>query len=249
MVPFYRLHGERIPPLQDKRSSEEFEGLINIWTIDIKGQLPFLANYEQLLTPAERSHAARFHQPKDAQQYIITRAILRILLAEILSLQPREIEITTNENKKPVILDLNEIHFNVSHSDNQAVIAIAKQRIGIDVEFVKPRFDYLSVAEYAFSDEESDHLKRSTNPHQDFFRLWTRKEAYLKGMGTGLVNELKTISCTGTGIEVPVTVNGLISKWAVKSFALNSEYIMSIAYERSAYENQIFLFDFSQAAL
>ncbi|MET1056677.1 MAG: 4'-phosphopantetheinyl transferase superfamily protein [Pedobacter sp.] len=245
----YSVTGEGIPQLRETGSPDSSEGRINIWVIDINSQLPVLASYVQILTAEEMSYAARFHQKKDAQQFIITRAILKILLADTLTVEPREIHITQAKNKKPVLAEHQEIHFNVSHSDNQAVIAIARQRIGIDVEFVKPNFDYQSVADYTFSDEESDYLKQSASPRQEFFRLWTRKEAFLKGMGSGLINELNTISCMPEGDKIPVKINGLTSNWELTTIDINSGYIMSIAFEPSAAGNQIFLFDFSQAAL
>lgn len=233
----------------ENRSPETAEGFINIWTIDIQTLLPALPQLEQVLSPAEKEHAARFHQKKDAQQYILTRSILRILLAETLSLQPPEIDIVTTDYKKPVLSNNNSIHFNVSHSENLAVIAIAHQRIGIDVEFLKPGFEYHTVAAYAFSDAELDHLAKSTDPQQEFFRLWTRKEAFLKGLGAGLINELKLISCLDAANAIPAVIEGINADWELRTLSLSPGYIMSIAFERLSAANQIFLFDFSQAAL
>lgn len=227
----------------------EYENGIIVWSIDISAQLPALPQLQQYLSPEENTRASRFHQHKDRQQFIITRAILRILLANTLGLQPREVTINTAENKKPVLANHRQVHFNVSHSDNQAVIAIAKQRIGIDVEFLQPDFDYHSVVEYAFSDAEADHLIKSDHPQKEFFRLWTRKEAFLKGLGAGLIDDLKKISCMDAMNKIPASITGVTTDWQVKTLNLNPAYIVSVAFERNYPSDQIFLFDFSQAAL
>lgn len=248
-MPGYRLYCGNIKPDAHTGTYEGSEGVINIWLIDIRKQIPFLAQLEQVLSPAERMRAARFHQQKDAQQFTITRAILRILLSDTLMEKPGEITILSSDNKKPVLAYRSEVQFNVSHAENYAVIAISKQPVGIDIEFIKPGFDYHSVAEYAFSTAESDYLKGSSIPDTDFYRIWTRKEAFLKGLGSGLVNDLKQISCLDAANDISSTIEGVSSDWELKTIDLSPAYIMSIAYERTAILNQIFLFDFSQAAL
>jgi 4'-phosphopantetheinyl transferase len=245
----YHLHCGNIDLHPGSWSPDGYEDQISIWRIDLSSQLPALPQLQQLLSSGEKAHAARFHQQKDAQQFILTRAILRILLADRLLVQPGEVAIMVSENKKPVLANHHRVHFNVSHSDNQAVIAIAKQRIGIDVEFIKPGFDYHSIVEYAFSDAEADHLVQSDHPHQEFFRLWTRKEAFLKGLGAGLINDLKKISCMDAMNKIPASITGVNTDWQVKTSDRDPAYIISVAFEVIDSSDQIFLFDFSQAAL
>jgi 4'-phosphopantetheinyl transferase len=248
-LPGYHLYCGDINLRTESRSPDRSEGVINIWTIDINSQLPVLPLLRQILSPSEIAHAARFHQEKDAQQYIVTRAVLRILLADTLAVQPQDIEIITSANKKPVLARQHEIHFNVSHSGNQAVIAIAGQAVGVDVEWLQPAFEYQSVAEYAFSDRERVQLRSSKNPYREFFSLWTRKEAFLKGLGEGLINDMQLLSCMYGRNEIPPAIGDITGDWEVKTAALGPEYTMSLAFERSPLSNQIFLFDFSHAAL
>jgi len=243
----YYLYCGDINLKPDNRSPDRSEGMINIWTIDINALLPGLAGLKQLLNQEEIARAARFNQEKDAQQFIITRAALRILLADALALDPKQIDITAAQNKKPFLATYNGVHFNVSHSANRAVIAIAKQAVGIDVEFLKTGFEYQSIAEYAFSETESVHLQKSNHPHLDFFRLWTRKEAFLKGLGTGLIDDLKLISCIAASNEIPAVIGTVSCDWEVNTLVLGPAYILSIAFERAFSFHQVNLFDFSHA--
>lgn len=205
---------------------------IRIWKIDIESQLHRMAGLESILTAEEKVIGARFHQKKDAQQFIITRAILRILLAEVIPCRPEEVKISNNTYNKPLLSDDKGVYFNISHSHHQAVVAIAKQEIGIDLEYIQPNFDYRSVAEFAFSDQESDSLSRYKNPLKEFFRLWTRKEAFLKGLGTGLINDLKLISCLDAKNVIPAQISGIKADWMIKTSELGMHYLMSIAYEQ-----------------
>ena len=73
--------------------------------------------------------------------------------------------------------------FSLSHSGDLAVIALAEVPVGADVQQVRPVTDAV--------------LRRVLSPAEreggDFFALWTRKEAVLKCLGTGLDRELRSL--------------------------------------------------------
>jgi len=222
----------------------QHSGMINIWNIAVESQLRYITRLEGVLTPDEKAQAARFHQKKDALQFIVTRAVLRFLLADRLSCRPEEVDIiTAAEHHKPQLSGNTGIYFNISHSNQQAVIAIGNQEIGVDLEYIHPDFEYLSVAEFAFSRMESDNLLTHKDPRKEFFRLWTRKEAFLKGLGTGLINDLKLINCLDTENIIPAKVAGVKADWAVTTVQLDPDYLMSIAHERLSAVTQINLND------
>jgi len=231
IMPAHYLHCENVDQLPDVRPADSSPGLINIWKLDILSQKPQFLQLEQLLNAEEKARAARFHQQKDAQQFTVTRAVLKILLADAASSAPENIKIMLSENNKPLIPENTGVHFNVSHSGDEAVIAIAKQPVGIDVEQMQTDFDYHSVAEYAFSEAESAQVQKSGHPRQEFFRIWTRKEAFLKGLGTGLINDLKLISCLDTPTKINPLIKGVTAGWNIKTLEFDQAYMMSIACE------------------
>jgi 4'-phosphopantetheinyl transferase len=63
----------------------------------------------------------------------------------------------------------------------------AGREVGIDLEIVRTDLDYPEMALHCMSDRERSEL--FVLPPEErlaaFYRLWTRKEAYLKGSGTG----------------------------------------------------------------
>jgi 4'-phosphopantetheinyl transferase len=77
------------------------------------------------------------------------------------------------------------IHFNISHSGTYTICAISDtNKIGVDIEEVKeiPLVDF----DNEFSKEELKKIHSAENPLQQFYTLWTQKEAFLKAIGEGL---------------------------------------------------------------
>ncbi len=91
------------------------------------------------------------------------------------------VEIDRPEAKKPRVLHPDGWHFSLSHSFELVCCAYATVEIGLDLECHRPR-DYACVANYWFRPEER-HLVQDGMSLQDFFTLWTQKEAWLKLKG------------------------------------------------------------------
>lgn len=75
-----------------------------------------------------------------------------------------------------------DIHFNISHSGDLKILAIAETPVGVDIE--KVRKADLRVAK-RFCENEYNYITEKDSEHR-FFEIWTKKEAYLKYKGTGL---------------------------------------------------------------
>ncbi len=77
-------------------------------------------------------------------------------------------------------------HWSLSHKPGCVAAVVSNDRVGIDVEEMKPRTNPLFP--YVASDEEWALMDRSWDT---FFRYWTAKEATLKAIGIG-IGGLKT---------------------------------------------------------
>lgn len=73
------------------------------------------------------------------------------------------------------------IYWSLSHKSRCVAAVVSKNRIGIDVEVLKPRSE--SLFPYLASEEEWGLEERSW---YTFFRYWTAKEAALKVIGIGI---------------------------------------------------------------
>ncbi|MGF1507207.1 MAG: 4'-phosphopantetheinyl transferase superfamily protein [Chloroflexi bacterium] len=136
-----------------------------------------------VLSPGERQRADRCLNEQARAQFVVGRAVLRWLLAALTGGPPR---IETGPYGKPYLPAHPVVQFNLSHSAGHIVIAVDRGRaVGVDIEAVRPLPDAAALAEVAFSPAERAAAAADLD---EFFTLWTRKEALLKAMGTGFAS-------------------------------------------------------------
>lgn len=222
---------------------------ISIWIIDTDLYLSRLAIFRNILTPGEQKHADRFYRENDRINFTIRRAVLRLLLAAESACQPHEISFLTGVNGKPRLAAAGEIHFNSSHSESFAAIAIAHQHIGIDLEMVKNDFDYASVAEYAFSEKEADSLQCSSDPVRDFFSIWTRKEAFLKATGTGLGKDIHLLNCLEGKQAIPASLAVEKTDWESYTVQITKAYLLSVTAKKASVPFNMEFMEFDESLL
>jgi 4'-phosphopantetheinyl transferase len=144
-----------------------------------------VARCRELLNGEERARADRFKFERHRRRFTVARAFLRETLAEAIGAKPCDVELVFSFNGKPSLAN-GAIEFNLSHSHELAVIALAETPVGIDVEYVKAMPDALKIAERFFASDEIAALQRSAAVEHAFFRCWTGKEAYLKARAEGI---------------------------------------------------------------
>lgn len=143
-----------------------------------------------MLSPDEVSRASRFHFDRDRESFIKAHGALRIILGAYLRVDGATLTFSAGEFGKPRLgADLvPALEFNLSHSGAWALLAVAVRPVGIDIEQWNPRVEFLELARHYFSPSEYALLEARTLEHveEGFFRIWSRKEAYLKATGCGV---------------------------------------------------------------
>ncbi|MCF6225354.1 MAG: 4'-phosphopantetheinyl transferase superfamily protein [Xanthomonadales bacterium] len=160
---------------------------LDVWLLDIDSSA-----FALTLDQDKQNHRAVSDQRRFARRFYT-----RLILAAYLNQSPAEIELHKSAAGKPQLLPLVKppLHFNLSHSRQWLAIAIATdQALGIDIESQRLSRNPLALAERYFSTQERDWLKQQTENELQlaFNRLWVRKEAALKCVGTGLAGNLET---------------------------------------------------------
>ena len=152
------------------------------------------------LCPTEKARAARLKVAEARAQFIITRAVLRQLLANYLGIAPRALVFTEGPHGKPALSpdwQQRRIEFNVSHAADYALLALSLgHRLGVDIESVERQVDYRALANRFFSAAEQEALNKlpAGAAGAAFYRVWSRKEACLKATGQGLAGGLSGFS-------------------------------------------------------
>ena len=85
---------------------------------------------------------------------------------------------------KPYVIGYEQVHFNISHSDNTCICAVDDMPIGIDIQKMKPcRFDF--IAKRFFTQEEQARYIMEGKNQTAFYRMWTTRESVGKYLGVG----------------------------------------------------------------
>jgi 4'-phosphopantetheinyl transferase len=126
----------------------------------------------ETLSPDERTRAARLRFERDRRRFVVARGVLRALLGRYLEIPAGSVRFVYNPFGKPALApELGGLKFNLSHSADLALIAVAEDaEVGVDVELIREDPDWVEIAGSA----------------QAFFSDWTKKEAYVKARGEGL---------------------------------------------------------------
>lgn len=144
------------------------------------------------LDEAERERARRFISTSPRRGFALCRAALRALLCDELRCTNEQLAFEASAHGKPFAVVQGhpaDISFNVSHSGNHGLVAVAPGgRLGVDVEECAPHRNLDVLIETVFTPDERAELAliEGEERHRAFFRLWTVKEALVKGEGTGM---------------------------------------------------------------
>ena len=195
---------------------------VSLWLCDDRAvQDPrVLASYQDWLSGAERERCERFRFAALRHQFLVSRALLRWVLAQYTGLPPARLSFAANAWGKPH-LDVSGTAaplFNLSHTTGLIVLAVtettkaetAPLRLGVDVERLDRVVDASKLATRYFSPLESATLCALPSEEQQrasFFNFWTLKEAYIKAVGMGLAIPLDAFSfiLDEAGIDVRFT--------------------------------------------
>ncbi|HVL12124.1 MAG TPA: 4'-phosphopantetheinyl transferase superfamily protein [Gemmata sp.] len=147
--------------------------------------LPY-AELFALLPSEEQARALRYKVESARRQFVVGRGVLRRSLGQCLGVRAIEVAFTLNANGKPRLADDRVgLHFNVTHTDGLALIAVAWRPVGIDVERVRAVANPEGLVGRFFSPAERDAYLALGPEHRPagFFRGWTCKEAVIKAAG------------------------------------------------------------------
>lgn len=182
--------------MQPESSLASLPAGIQVWQIDLAHiEVDALQAARALLSKDEAVRCARFFREQDRRRFAVSRAVLRVLLAERMDCAPAEIVFAAGPYGKLSVVagDAAEApFFNLSHSGDFVLIALSELgEVGVDIEYRDPALDVGSIAAHVLSEQE-----RSAEQIRplDFFARWVGKEAVLKALGLGVGEHLQALS-------------------------------------------------------
>jgi len=229
------------PPALDATS-------VHVWQVDV---LPASSGDALMLSTDEQKRAKAFQAERDRARYIVSHVALRSILARYLSWPPSKIRYQAGPHGKPSLLESGGLEFSLARSGTVALIAVCQgARIGVDIEL--KRFnqatsnalapDLLALARHYFSPDERRTLSLLPIAGQAsaFYRIWTRKQAYIKASGNFGSNSSLVDFSVSVG-EMPRLLRDTGNTAAVSRFTLtdgpdddpnSASYASAVAVER-----------------
>lgn len=206
------------------------EGEVHLWSVQLQQvESPLLE-----LAADERERAARMRCSQARCAFVQTRVALRTLLGHYLDLTPRAVALKSGPWGKPRLgAGMGDLQFNVSHSGHLALIALSRAAVGVDLEWQQTDLDWRELLPFCCHPTEQADFQGIADAQGGarLLRLWTAKEAYLKGRGEGLSLPLTAIRLsTGDGwqarIEAPWDAG---QGWWLHALRLPAGYLGCVA--------------------
>ena len=239
--------------LQDVIVSEQLNSKIHIWSANLDQPESVAQKYYSVLSQQEKNQVDKYKIKELRYRYILSKGILRQLLADYLVCEYQEIEFEYNDFGKPGIAtssNADDIRFNLSHSGNLAVFSFVKNKnIGIDVEQVQEIQDMDGVVNLCFSESEKEWFYRISPAEKKeiFYKIWTTKEAYIKAIGKGFSFSPNRINLELNSkneiIFKEIIGKDDLKRWKLYSFKPDPDSISSVVVENNDYAIEHFNVD------
>jgi 4'-phosphopantetheinyl transferase len=199
------------------------------------------------LSEEERSRGLRFVRPRDRRRFIICRGSLRMILGSLLGIPADRVAFCSGPGGKPELAPIRDStdaklpRFNVTHSDDLALIAMSLDReLGVDLERQRLISESDRIVESYFTEIERRQYFGLDKPARPaaFLRGWTRKEAILKAKGVGLAglaSQFETMFGTEPLVPefTPASPISRVQQWRLWEAAPTDSYVAALAIDDS----------------
>ena len=204
----------------------------------------------EILSADERERADRFTRTPYRQRFILGRGMLRCLLGRYLDRDPARIQFSYGPHGKPALAGaaVGDLVFNVTHSRELALFALVRGRqVGIDLEFLREGVACERIAARFFSGAEVAALAGvpAALRSRAFFNCWTRKEAYLKARGEGILTGLDSFTVSLSPGEPAALLRSdrgaeETARWQLVALGPAPRYVGALCVERDGWSARYF---------
>lgn len=130
--------------------------------------------------------------------------------------------IEVSDGGKPYFPNRRDIHFNISHSREYVLCAIAADSLGIDIQYHKT-VDLARMAKRMMSEAEYQEFLQAADQQEFFFQKWVEKESYLKWTGDGLRRDMRCLKMTGYPQHIEIAPDYSCALWTKQPVKIEIE--------------------------
>lgn len=211
------------------------KGDVHLWTISLEPSKDQIKKLRSVLSPEEKKKASYYKFELIQHNYIVTQAVLRMLLSAYLDTKPADIKLGVHKKGKPYLINDASLFFNIANSHDICVYAFSRDaEVGVDIEKIRDLPDIDLLIEKNLTPREKKYFQKDPdNKLSRFFQFWTFKESYLKAIGEGmrLTPENLEFSLEGGTIKLQSADYGFdAADWQFKGFTREGNYTGALAY-------------------
>ncbi len=187
-------------------------GEVHLWRADLDASEADPA----CLDEAEAARAGRLRAPELARRFVASRTQLKRTLARYVGGAPHELRLSLSDLGRPHLADAG-FDFNLSHSGADFVLAVARARVGVDVERALPDSELADMARQVMSGAELARFEALAKGKRTsaFYALWTAKEAVIKAVGSGPSRDPRSFDI---GWDAPLAYREAGTAYAIARF-------------------------------
>ena len=204
-----------------------------------------LAECRKIIVPVEREREQRYYFEGDRRRYVVTRALVRLVLSNYWPIDPEKWIFSANDFGRPSVSNRDfhgaNLSFNISHTNGLIVVGVSRRHaLGVDLENIRSKQVSMDIADQYFARREAIRLKALGKEEQDYrlYEYWTLKEAYIKARGMGLSIPLDKFSfdfpsSTRIEMEIDPELNDDAGRWFFCQIQPAPGYMMTLCAERT----------------
>ncbi|MBN2000898.1 4'-phosphopantetheinyl transferase superfamily protein [candidate division KSB1 bacterium] len=231
------------PPWAQTTFTPLLQNQVHLWLFSIV-YIRHPERFLQILPEDEAERFRKYRQKQHRDSFLIRRGFLRIILSRYLKKDPAKIRFSSNSFGKPVVVGNNDrINFSLSHSKELIILALTLEKlVGADIQYNEPSVKFMNIATRFFSDTEIRQLELKSPDRRlaAFYRLWTGKEAYIKGLGMGLSYGLSSFALyeveESKSFNLVDPLQNKSHEWQIIQVPVPAGYCAALAVPREKYD-------------
>lgn len=142
------------------------------------------------VSPQRQLKIVKYKYQMDRKLSLYAALLTRMQLSKITGCAPMDIEFNIVKNHKPKVIGMENVDFSFGHTQGAILLSISLNGlVGVDIEKMSTRT--LDFMEDILHVKEQEYINQNKNKAEAFLEVWTRKEAYMKQQGIGIVGDLK----------------------------------------------------------
>lgn len=211
------------------------------WTLTSVDLAPRMLS--ELLEPVELEASKRFRFAKDRLEYLVTRVLVRRVLARCSDRDPAGLRFTRNAHGRPALVGGGALRFNLTNTPDLVACAVTLDReIGVDAEPYARHANVHDIASSVFVAAEREAmatLASSDAKNRRALQLWTLKEAYMKARGKGMAIAPDSFAIrfedATPSLDLSTLTDDLAARWSMTTHELEG-HCLSLCVERTPVE-------------